>query len=80
MNEKQRQELIDFAPNFVKLLRENGFTRNQAADALHSAIVCLFVVIWKVPIDENLSEEEKDFCLHVQIGCLNMIYRQEVVA
>lgn len=78
MTEQQRQEFIDFTPNFVGLLHDAGFTRAQAAEAVHSSLVCLFAVIWKVPTEITLSEEEQEFLLRVQLAALRLFYRPEV--
>ncbi len=76
MTEQQRQELIDFTPNFVRLLHEAGFSRGQAAEAVHSALACLFAVVWKVPADITLTEEEREFLLSVQLAALSLFYKE----
>lgn len=77
LDERQREELIDFTPNFVKLLQEAGFSREQAAEAVHSSLACLFGVIWKVPTTVPLSEEDKKFVLTVQVLALRQFYGEE---
>ena len=78
MNEEQRQQLIDFAPNFVGLLAEAGFSHEQATEALHSSFACLFAAIWKIPTSVTLSEEDKEFLLSVQVMALRLFYGQVV--
>ena len=78
MNEEQRQELIDFAPNFVGLLHAAGFSREQVEEALHSSLACLFTTIWKIPTSVKLSEEEQTFLLSVQVYSVRMFYGQTV--
>lgn len=80
MNKEQEQQLIDFTPNMVSLLHQAGFTREQAAEAVHSALACLFGTIWKIPANVELTDDEKLLLTVVQVRALNMFYGSEVVA
>jgi hypothetical protein len=77
MNGEQEQQVIEFTPNFVALLHEAGFTREQAAEAVHSSLACIFAAIWKLPSTVKLTNVQQGLLLAVQVSSLNMFYGGE---
>ena len=74
MTEEQRQALIDFVGNFVVLMRNECYSREDAAVAMGAAIASLLGAVWHLSPDGAAADEITDFTQALQKAALKRFY------